>query len=208
MSDVRLKVCGVKSSAEATQLVSAGIDIVGLNFVEISSRFISIETAEDIQNTLKGSGIQSVALFAGRPLADVNEYIRRLSIDYVQLHGNEPADYARGVNAPVIRAIPVEPDNTPSQLLEFIDSFPAAYFVLDRHQQGQGSLVDIGLAKQIIMAKPDKIFLAGGLSSENLQDVLSEIRPYGIDIASGVRDEQDNLDISKVMQCLKIIHNL
>jgi|GEM_PF-1293036 len=208
MSAVKLKICGVKSIAEAKLLRESGVALVGLNFIPSSTRYISLETARAIMAELEGSGSKVTALFAGRPLAEVNDCAGQLKVDYVQLHGNEPAEYAEGVKTKVIRAIAVEPGQSAAELIEFINGFPADYFVLDRPRQGQGELVDAELAAEVIAAEPDKIFLAGGLSPDNLAVRLAQTNPYGIDIAGGVRDDSDNLDIAKVKRCVEIIASL
>jgi phosphoribosylanthranilate isomerase len=203
---MKLKICGVRSPAEAKALRGLNVDYAGINFIPSSSRYIaSLEAAEPILNEFKNSGVETVGLFAGRPAAEVNEYAQRLKLDYVQLHGNEPADYAKAVEASVIRAIAVNPSQPVAELLEFINQFPADYFVLDRQKQGQGDLVSSELANQIITANLGRIFLAGGLNPDNLAGVISQTQPYGIDIAGGVRDSNDNLDISKAETCLQII---
>ena len=208
MSTIKLKICGVKSVDEARQLRESGVDLVGLNFIPGSSRFISLEAADEIMAELKSSSIQTVALFAGRPLDEVDDYASRLDVDYIQLHGNEPAEYAKGVNATVIRAIAVDSNQTAQELIKFMQEFPVDYFVLDRQRQGQGSIIDLELAAEAISALPEKIFLAGGLTPDNLANVLAKVQPYGIDIASGVRDPNDNLDIAKVRRCLETIRSL
>jgi phosphoribosylanthranilate isomerase len=157
---------------------------------------------------LAGSNIQTVALFADHPLAEVNTFAESLKVDYVQLHGDETADYAKDVQAEVIKAIAFKPGQTPEDLIEFINNFPADYFVLDRPRQGQGDVVNAEQAAEIIAARPNKIFLAGGLAADNLTEILVQTNPYGIDIAGGVRDAMDRLDITKVNSCLQIIRTL
>jgi len=206
MSVIKLKICGVKSAAEARQLKNLDLDYIGLNFVPSSSRCISFDTAASILEELKDSGVQSVALFSGQSLRQVCDYAHRLKVDYVQLHGNESADYAKMVDTPVIRAVSISPDSKATEIIDFISQFPADYFVLDRHRQGTGSPIDLNLANQIIQAHPSKIFLAGGLTSDNLADVLNKTHPYGIDIAFGIRTNQNTLDLAKVTTCLQTIH--
>jgi phosphoribosylanthranilate isomerase len=94
---MKLKICGVKSVEEARQLRKVGVDLIGLNFIPTSKRCITIETAEAIIAEFQGSGIQTVALFADKPIDEVNNYSRRLQINFVQLHGNEPPDYAKQI---------------------------------------------------------------------------------------------------------------
>lgn len=205
MSAVQLKICGVRSVQEAEQLHGTEVSYVGLNFIPTSSRCISLETSELIMSKLSRGDAKTVGLFAGRKEQDVNDYAQRLGLDYVQLHGNEPADYALKIKTPVIRAIAVDPDSSAYDLVRFIDSYPADYFVLDRPLQGQGDMVNMKLAKQVISARAGKVFLAGGLTPDNLEVILSRVQPYGIDIAGGVRDSDNNLDIAKVSQCLAIV---
>src|SRR5665213_2799109 len=105
MNRVKLKICGVKSVEEARLLRDAGVDLVGLNFIPVSTRYISLDTAQAIMTELAGSRIQTVALFADHPLVEVNNYATSLKVDYVQLHGDETADYAKDVQVEVIKAI-------------------------------------------------------------------------------------------------------
>jgi phosphoribosylanthranilate isomerase len=206
MKPIKLKICGVRSPVEAKQLSELKVDYIGLNFIPSSSRCISLETAGLIMKELSGSGVKAVGLFAGHKADEVNNYARRLGLDYVQLHGSEPADYALAIRTPVMRAIAVDPDSSAYDLIRFIDSYPADFFVLDRPVQGQGDMLNMELAKKVISARQDKVFLAGGLGPNNLQEILGRIRPYGIDIAGGVRTNDNILDPAKVSSCLEIIN--
>ncbi len=207
MNTIQLKICGVRSAEEAKQLNELKVGYTGLNFIPTSSRCISIETAELIINELSHGDSKTVGLFAGHTAQEVNNYAEHLGLDYVQLHGSEPADYAQKIKTPVIRAIAVDPDSSAYDLIRFIDNYPAEFFVLDRPTQGQGDIVNIELASKIILARPDKIFLAGGLAPDNLKEILSSLQanPYGIDIAGGVRSGSNDLDTSKVLGCLEIL---
>ena len=201
---MKLKICGVKTVKEAEGLKAIGVDYIGLNFVPTSSRCISLETAQEILAILRDSAVQTIALFQNQPLDVVEEYARQLGVDYVQLHGDEPAEYARSLQTPVMRAIAMDPAKPADELIDFIKDYPADYFVLDRAKQGQGDIVDPALAQQIAVAAPDKICLAGGINPDNLADILKRVRPYAIDISSGVRTGE-NIDMAKVAQCQEII---
>jgi phosphoribosylanthranilate isomerase len=201
MSSVKLKICGIKSVGEARAIRELPVDYLGLNFIPASTRYVSLDTAQAIVSELHGHGSKIVGLFAGQPLSEVNDYAHRLRLDCVQLHGDEPADYAQAIEAPVIRAIAVPPEETAEELLHFIERFPADYFVLDRQLQGHGQAVNLDLAAEVIEGTGKKIFFAGGLTHHNLSDVLAKITPYGIDIAGGVRVD-NQLDLVKVEQCI------
>lgn len=201
---MKLKICGVTTVEEAEILKNAGVDYAGLNFVPSSSRCISLEQAKAVMAVLKGSGIGAVGLFQDQPVDMISEYVRELDIDYVQLHGDESPEYARAVTKQIIKAIAIKPGAGVDELISYIKDYPAEYFVLDRAQQGRGDLVDLKLAAQVVQTFPDKIYLAGGLNSANLAEVVSKVHPYGIDISSGVRTG-NLIDVAKVQSCLNIL---
>ncbi len=95
MRDIKLKICGVKTAGAARQLAELGVDYIGLNFIPESSRRITLEEASSIMTAAKGSNLQTVALFRDQPLETVNDYARRLGINYVQLHGSNGFHYRR-----------------------------------------------------------------------------------------------------------------
>jgi phosphoribosylanthranilate isomerase len=206
MAEIKLKICGIKTIPEAEALKDTGISYIGLNFVPSSPRCITLETAKEIVAVFQGSGIQMVALFRNQPLDMVEEYARELNVDYVQLHGDESPEYARSLRKPVIKAISVDPAASAAVLIDKIKDYPADYFVLDRHEQGRGDIVGTGIAKQVVEFMPGKVSQAGGLTPDNLADVLSKVQPYAIDISSGVR-HGDDIDIAKVSACLEIIRS-
>ncbi len=199
---MKLKICGVKTPEEAKALKEAGVEYIGLNFVPSSPRCISLEQAKEVMAALKGSGIHVVALFQDQPIDMISEYVRELDVDYVQLHGDESPEYARSVPKPVIKAIAVKPSATPDSIIKLLNNYPADYFVLDRAQQGKGELVDPKLAAKVVKEFPGKIYLAGGLTPDNLPKILQQVQPYGIDISSGVRTGKA-IDMAKVKHCLR-----
>lgn len=203
----KLKICGVKTVEEAQGLKEAGVDYIGLNFVPESPRCITLDQAEAIMAVFKGSATQTVALFRNQPVDMVNDYADQLGVDYVQLHGDEDAEYARSMTKPVIKAIAVDPTVSAAELIEIVRSYPAEYFVLDRHEQGRGDIVHTGIARQVVDSAPDKVCLAGGLTPENLPAILAEVHPYAIDISKGVRTGED-IDLAKVQACQKLTEGI
>jgi len=204
MTRIKLKICGIKTTDEAEALKNTEISYIGLNFVPSSPRCITLETAKEIMAVFQDSGIGTVALFQDQPLDMVEEYSRELAVAYVQLHGEESAEYARSLRKPVIKAVAVNPEATADELIRYIKDYPADYFVLDRHEQGRGDIVATGIAKRVVDFMPNKVCLAGGLTPDNLADVLSKVQPYAIDISSGVRTD-GTIDTAKVEKCLQTI---
>lgn len=205
MNKIKLKICGVQSTDEARQLADLGVDYIGLNFISTSKRCISIHAAESIASAVRGNTVQVVALFQNQPLEMVNNYAHRIGANYVQLHGDESADYAQKIALPVIRAIGVDSSSTTDEIINYIANFPAEYFVLDRKEQGKGNAVRLDPVKEVIAVYPSKIFLAGGLKPDNLTSVLTQVQPFAIDISAGVRTDGDT-DMAKVVHCQQIIH--
>ncbi len=203
MRQVKLKICGVQSAGEASQLAALHVDYIGLNFVPSSSRCITITVAEAIMAVLSTTTTKTVALFRDQPVELVRAHAERLSIDFVQLHGTESADYAQSLKSVIIKAIPIGPEMTGPALLSYMRTYPAAYFVLDRQVQGQGALVNIDVARLAVTTYPNKVFIAGGLTPGNLQAVLQQVQPYGFDIAGGVRTD-GLLDAEKLAECVRI----
>ncbi len=192
---MKLKICGVQTIAEAEKLADMNVDFVGLNFVPTSSRRIDLQTGKEIAARLKSTPVRLVVLFQNQPLERVHDYVREIDPDYVQLHGQETDEYIAAVGAPVIKSITSDDQTFPVR---------AKYYLLDRTTRGQGSVIDVKAAVPILNAYPDRIFLAGGLTPENLADALAEVEPFAVDIAGGVRTN-NVLDFEKIEKVLKIM---
>jgi phosphoribosylanthranilate isomerase len=167
MSRIKLKICGVQSVEEAQQLLAAGVDYIGLNFVPISTRLITIETAEAIAASVRGSDMKIVALFQNQPLEQVNNYAHRLAADYVQLHGDEMPGYAKQITVSVIKAIAVDPAQSAASINNFIGSYLA------------GGLNAKNLRSILNQVQPFGIDIAGGVRTDGALDmskVLSSVQ--------------------------------
>jgi phosphoribosylanthranilate isomerase len=193
---MKVKICGVQSIEEAMQLAEMGVDFVGLNFVSTSSRYIDLPTGKAIAESLKNTPTLTVALFQDHPLEVVQDYIHAIRPDLVQLHGEERDEYIAQLSAPVIKSITSGREVTSL----------SQYYLLDRISRGQGPVIDVIVAAAIVEKYPESVFLAGGLTSENLPDILMRVRPFGIDIADGVRTG-NVLDFEKVKKILNIVRS-
>jgi phosphoribosylanthranilate isomerase len=191
---MRLKICGVQSLDEAERLVELGVDFLGLNLVPTSSRHIELAMAKSLAAYLRQTPVHSVALFQDHPLDVVQMFIQEIGPDFVQLHGQENDDYIAQLDVPVIK----------SMTSDGAAPTGAQYYLLDREVQGQGPAVETSVANKIITTFPERLFLAGGLTPENLPEALRQLRPFAVDIAGGVRTD-NKLDIDKVTRVLQII---
>ncbi len=201
---MKLKICGVQTVQDAQRLAAMGVDYVGLNFVPSSRRLISLETAVTIAAALKTTNTKTVALFQDQPIELVQRYAQTLRPDFIQLHGHEDAAYIRHLDRPVIRTVHVAHDDTAGAVLAQLQRTPAHFYLLDRAQRATGAPIAAALARHIVTAYPQKIFLAGGLSPRNLEAILQTARPYATDIAGGVRTDAV-IDFEKVTRVLEIM---
>ena len=194
---MKVKICGVQSIEEAVRLAEMDVDFVGLNFVPTSSRNIDLSAGKTIAESLKNTPTRVVALFQDHPLEVVQEYIHAINPDLVQLHGEEDDEYIAKLNVPVIKSITSGREMTSL----------SQYYLLDRISRGQGPVIDAAVAAAVVEKYPESVFLAGGLTPDNLLEILMQARPFGIDIAGGVRTA-NVLDFEKVTKILNIVRSV
>jgi phosphoribosylanthranilate isomerase len=185
---VFVKVCGITNLLDARAAVEAGADALGFNFYRHSARFIEAASARRIIEQLPQS-ILSVGVFVneGGP-----ETVARIAdearVGAVQLHGDETPAYCRALKGrTVIKALRVGRDFAPSSATEYetdailLDAFDA------RERGGTGRILDWELARQVRELVP-KLFLAGGLSPENIAHAIATVGPYAVDACSLLED--------------------
>jgi len=173
---------------DARVACEAGVDAIGLNFYPRSPRALSVNKAAELR-ALIPSGVQVFGVFVNAEVAEVMEIFQNVRLDALQLHGNEPptsvAQLAR--IAPVFKALRVGPDFSAVTL----ESYPGVSgFLFDTADAGPGQyggtgrLADWGVAQQV--ARSHRVILAGGLNADNVAAAILQVRPYGVDVASGV----------------------
>lgn len=178
-----IKICGIRSAVAAKTAVYNGAAYLGFNFVPRSQRKVSSEFAKQIIDEIKGQ-VKLVGVFQNQPVSEVNGVAESLDLDYIQLHGDEDPDYINEMNRPVIKAYQLDTDFDITVLLKKMNNTNAEYFLLDRKKQSQGKMLN--LKNLAIIAKMHKIFAAGGLNSDNVDEVIKQVRPFGVDVASGI----------------------
>ena len=191
---VRVKICGITNSADALAAIDAGANLLGFNFYEKSPRHVTEAEAARIRARLPKK-IEAVGIFVNASPADVTALRKSLKLDAVQLHGDETpesvAQIARLMR--VIKAFRVEPEFP----LATLDEYPEAFaFLFDAALAGQyggtGRTTDWDVARRAALSR--RIILAGGLKVENVAAAVRIVRPYGIDVASGVESEPGKKD--------------
>jgi phosphoribosylanthranilate isomerase len=191
---VRVKICGITNSADALAAIDAGANLLGFNFYEKSPRFITEAEAKKIRPQLPAK-IKAVGIFVDASPADVTAFRKSLKLDAAQLHGDEtPEDVAELARIlPVIKAFRVEPDFRLKTLDEYPDVFA---FLFDAAHTGQyggtGHSTDWDIARRAATGR--RIILAGGLKVENVAAAVRIVRPYAVDVASGIESKPGKKD--------------
>lgn len=185
---VKVKVCGITNLEDALKAVDLGADLLGFNFYPPSPRYITPEKARGILADLP-EAVGNVALFVNEPKEKVREVIEycllpdgRQSFYGLQFHGEESQDYCRGWKLKVIKAFRVK--NRES--LVDINEFPADFYLLDSWAPGYGGSGSPFPWSWLEGLRADKLVLAGGLGPENVQEAIRRVRPYGVDVCTGV----------------------
>lgn len=175
--NTKVKICGIRTIQAALAAFDAGADFLGFNFVPASKRYINPEDAEKIIDEIEISGVELVGVFQNEDPGIVNEIALKLGLDFVQLHGEEDNEYISGIDFPVIKSVTLNDD--PSLI-------KAEYFLLDRERR-EGDMVD--LEKAAVLASKFGIFLAGGLTPDNVAEVAQKVKPFAVDVAGGVETD-------------------
>ena len=193
----RVKICGITSPEDAAAAVEAGADAVGLVFVPGTPRVVTLARAAAIVGCLPPL-VATVGVFVDSPLEEVCRIAALLRLSAVQLHGHEDEGFSRGVPVPVIRALRVRD----AASLQPLATYPAHAFLLDAYVEGQpggtGRTMPWGLVRQAKGTRP--IILAGGLRPDTVAEAVRLVRPYGVDVSSGVEQPPGRKDHRKVRE--------
>lgn len=201
---MKIKLCGMFRDCDIDYANEAKPDYVGfiLGFTK-SHRNIDAETARRLRSRLD-TGIKAVGVFVNSPETTCAEYANCGIINVIQLHGNEDADFIRRLreltSAPIIKAAKIR---TPEDIGR-VQALGADYVLLD-NGTGTGEMFDHSLLDGAEIRQP--FFLAGGLTPENLRQAAESVRPYCVDLSSGV--ETDRLkDREKMLEAVRVIREL
>jgi phosphoribosylanthranilate isomerase len=192
----RIKICGITNTADAMAACEYGADAIGFVFAR-SSRQILPEAAREIIRAIPPF-ITAVGVFVDEPADSVREIARFCRLDTVQLHGNESPEYVAGLDLPVIKSFGVK-DNS---VIERIHQFNLKWFLMDTYMPdmagGSGRSFDWAIAADA--ARLGQMILAGGLTADNVTAALATVRPYAVDVSSGVELAPGKKDHDKIQQ--------
>ena len=191
-----IKVCGITRLTDALHAVEHGATAVGFVLWPRSPRAITVERAADIIAELP-SNVMTVGVFVNEPVDAIRQVVERARLTAVQLHGDEPPAYADALDWPVIRAISVNDIDEASEAWS-----PDTALLVDNidpiRRGGTGAAIDWSQAAGI--ARKRRVVLAGGLTPDNVASAIRAVRPYGVDVSSGVESAPGVKDFDKVAQ--------
>jgi phosphoribosylanthranilate isomerase len=210
---IRVKICGLQSVTQALAAAKFGADYIGLVFAP-SSRQITQKNAVQISRALSSQKSRPaiVGVFVNLPAKQVNLISEQCGLDYVQLSGDETFAYCRDINLPVIKTIHVSASALSHEIIQVIQegnrtlSDRKITYLLDTQNRraygGTGQMFNWQVAKEVSSLFP--VIIAGGLTLNNVGLLIEEVKPWGVDVSSGVETEGEK-DIKKIKKFIKTI---
>jgi len=193
---VTVKICGITSVKDSQAVEQAGADAVGLMFYEGSPRHIALEQAKAIVDSLSNS-IVRVGVFVNSDESFVRQAMEICTLNMLQFHGDETPEYCARFEVMTLKAIRVFAESS----LKEMERFSTDGFLLDAFSDvslgGTGETFNWELAKRATESGR-QIFLAGGLTTENVAEAVKAVRPFAVDVSSGVESGPGKKDAAKV----------
>jgi len=198
---IKVKICGITNEEDALAAVKAGADLLGFVFAEESPRRVTLEQATSISQMLPPYVVR-VGLFVNAPEELVMHAMGACGLQLLQFHGDETPDYCRQFGAISMKAFRVKGPET----LQALPGYPTDAWLLDAFVPGQrggtGHSFNWDLAIDAVkLGRP--VFLAGGLTPENVAEAVHRVQPYGVDVSSGVESAPGKKDHAKVEAFIK-----
>jgi phosphoribosylanthranilate isomerase len=191
----RVKICGVTSVEDALMCVEAGADAIGVNFAPRSPRRIALELARRIVAALPAKVVK-VGVFVDATESELRDAIEQVGLGCVQLHGDEPPELVAAFLPHAYKALRVRG----REALALAARYPGEHILLDAYVPGvaggTGATFDWTLAAELAQIR--QVTLAGGLTPSNVADAVREVRPFCVDVASGVESAPGRKDRAKV----------
>jgi len=200
----RIKICGITRSEDAQAAARAGADAIGLVFYPPSPRFLSLEWARELRNDLPPF-VMPVALFVNPAAAEVYSVLERVRPVMLQFHGEESPVFCAQFGVPWVKACRVKPG---LDLLEYLRPFSgAAGWLLDSHVEEYGGVGESFDWSLIPAERSRPLILSGGLTRENVREAVRRVRPWAVDVSSGVESAKGIKDAAKIAAFIAEVRN-
>jgi len=191
-----IKICGLTNLEDTMRCLELGANFLGFIFAQ-SPRRISIEAAEEIIRIIPKT-VKSVAVFKNNSLIYIKEILKRVKFDLVQLDGNESLGYISYIDKPVIKSFDLREKEIGIKIRKYKGTIP----LLDLPKDYEGE-IPIDVAREI--SGRQLIMIAGKITEENVIKIIEEVRPWCIDVCSGVEKEIGKKDKQKLKNFFQLI---
>ena len=201
----KIKICGIKTITDALAAVDAGADLIGFNFYPKSPRYVEVGMVRNIMSVMRRIGrVACVGVFVNASTAEILATLDTLGLNLAQLHGDEPPATLKALHGKAFKAFRGIPST--------IDGFErqdAPAFLVDASVKGVygGSGVTADWDGAAELAKKYPLLLAGGLTPENVAEAVSRVKPWGVDVASGVESAPGEKDPSRMRAFVQAVRD-
>jgi len=200
LTAARVKICGMTRRADVQAAVQAGADALGFVFASRSKRALDVALAADLV-TLTPAFVSRVGLFMDQDFESVARVIDQVPLSLLQFHGSEDADYCRQFGLPYIKAVSVASDRAVRAAVEAYSD--AAALLLDSHSPGGVGGTGVTFDWAMIPAVSMPLVLAGGLTPANVGRAVEQVKPWAVDVSSGVEDSPGIKNEAKMREFIK-----
>jgi phosphoribosylanthranilate isomerase len=200
----RVKICGITRTQDASAAAEAGADAIGLVFYPPSPRYLSAERAVEVRDALPPF-VQTVALFVNPDAAQVAQVLQRVRPGALQFHGDETPAFCAQFGVPWMKACRVKPG---VDLLEYLRPFSgASAWLLDSYVEAYGGVGE-SFDWALVPAQLERpLILSGGLAPGNVAGAVRQVRPWGVDVSSGVESAKGIKDAAKIAAFIAEVRN-
>jgi phosphoribosylanthranilate isomerase len=206
---MKIKICGITRYEDAQAAVEAGADLLGFNFYAKSPRYISPISAARLIADIRAacSRVQIVGVFVNSSLEEINTITGQCELDLAQLCGDELPETLNALNGVAFKALrPKDKPDLAQFLIRYQPRAGSPAYLVDAYRPGAyggtGQIADWSLARSLAEAYP--LLLAGGLTPDNVAEAIQQVRPWGVDVASGVEESPGCKDPVRLAAFIKI----
>lgn len=188
MSTVWIKVCGVTSEADAVSAADLGVDAIGINLIPSSRRYVQPDVARAIARALRGR-VETVGVIADQEPRAAADLLAFTQLDWLQLHGSEAPEWLEALLPRAFKALRIAGREDVAQAGQFAGERLLVDAKVEGHLGGTGHAFDWSLVRELATRR--SLVLAGGLHPDNVAEAVAFVRPWGVDVASGVERAGD-----------------
>ena len=202
----KIKICGIKTTNDAIAAMDAGADLIGFNFYPKSPRYVEVGMVRNIMSVVRQIGrVKTVGVFVNASVAEICATMETLGLNLAQLHGDETPELMHALDGHAFKAFRGIPES-----MNGFERQGAPALLVDAAVKGVygGSGVTADWNGAAELAKKYPLLLAGGLTPENVADAVRRVKPWGVDVASGVEFALGRKDANKMKKFVQAVRRL